>query len=573
MIRGWHLATLALMVLIALLVFGTFFRTQIELWVTRNDTTSVQAFYAAEAGLQKYKAALFQQYIWLEQQGNAPEGPGCYTQLFDGIDLDRDGILTKYTDNQIVLAEGENVLDANGVPIGSYTVKLIRDSHNGQIFTLVSQGTSRGARATVQATFHISANVPGIFAGSGQGTRWLNGSATIRGGIYIEGNPLNPEQYVIQSNGNFKLLNDYNLNPDTYSGISDRVEQSYRQVNDLCASLRVRYGKISVGGSTQIGTPDNKVKGVFVGRGMRDIEGQNDVCEKTKGVCAEAIGPFDIANPPPFPTLDSKLNSDACRSYTSWRSCLQSKATLRIQRVGGSLTIPHPPNPLLPPTCLTDLNSVLNPTSNTLTLGSKAVDCAFPPANPSGGFRYTYSGGQGTLEIFGDVVLEGLNLVIGGSDKGNQKGNQSISVNYKAKSPDGKKSATLAVLAVNGQGGNMDLNGNLLPDPDPNYGLYPNHVLGLVVEKNLYQRGQYVMAPVYAGTFRIVKQNVLLGSVITNVFCTTSAGDRFECESEEQKGAGQSPEVVHIRIPRANQPVLIPDLRIPTFQVLSYERR
>ena len=42
-------ATLALMVVIALLVFGTFFTTQIELWTTRNDTTSVQAFYAAEA--------------------------------------------------------------------------------------------------------------------------------------------------------------------------------------------------------------------------------------------------------------------------------------------------------------------------------------------------------------------------------------------------------------------------------------------------------------------------------------------------------------------------------------------
>ena len=34
-------ATLALMVVIALLVFGTFFTTQIELWTTRNDTTSV----------------------------------------------------------------------------------------------------------------------------------------------------------------------------------------------------------------------------------------------------------------------------------------------------------------------------------------------------------------------------------------------------------------------------------------------------------------------------------------------------------------------------------------------------
>ncbi len=60
--------TLSLLLLIALLVFGTFFTTQLELWITRNDTSSVQAFYAAEAGLQKYKAALFQQYA----PGEAP---------------------------------------------------------------------------------------------------------------------------------------------------------------------------------------------------------------------------------------------------------------------------------------------------------------------------------------------------------------------------------------------------------------------------------------------------------------------------------------------------------------------
>ncbi|MDN8756813.1 hypothetical protein Q0L86_14925, partial [Staphylococcus aureus] len=77
----------------------------------------------------------------------------------------------------------------------------------------------------------------------------------------------------------------------TYSGIADRVERSYQRVNDLCASLRVQYGKISVGGSTQIGEPDNTVKGVFVGRGAQDITVNNvDVCP---GVCTEAMGPFD----------------------------------------------------------------------------------------------------------------------------------------------------------------------------------------------------------------------------------------------------------------------------------------
>lgn len=138
---------------------------------------------------------------------------------------------------------------------------------------------------------------------------------------------------------------------------------------------------------------------------------------------------------------------------------------------------------------------------------------------------------------------------------------------YRAQSGSAR-SATLAVLKLGGNGGNLDVNANLLPDAT--FGPFPSHALGLVVEGDLYQRGQYVMAPVYAGgTFRVVKDNVLFGSVISNQFCTTSAGNQANCN------AGQKAEVVYIRIPKENRPVLLPSLRggKPVFQVLSYERR
>lgn len=182
--------------------------------------------------------------------------------------------------------------DAFGNPVGRYRVVLYKDAQDGQLFTLVSQGTSSSAKATVQATFRISNTgylEQAIFAGTGQANKWLNGGATIRGGVYVVGSPGNPDQTVIDANGNFALYNWYDLN--TYSGITDRVESPYRQVQDLCASLRVQYGKIAVGGSTQIGEPNNRVKGVFVGRGAQDITGQNvDVCQNNKGVCTEAMG-------------------------------------------------------------------------------------------------------------------------------------------------------------------------------------------------------------------------------------------------------------------------------------------
>ncbi|WP_038056246.1 pilus assembly PilX N-terminal domain-containing protein [Thermus amyloliquefaciens] len=548
-------ATLALMVLISLLVFGTFFRTQIELWVTRNDTTSVQAFYAAEAGLQKYKAALFQYYIWREEEIRRGGGAGCYSSLVEGIDLGRSGTLIRFTNNQLVLADGESVLDADGRPIGSYTVTLIKDAQDGQLFTLVSQGRSSGARATVQATFRLSNTdylEQAIFAGTGQSNKWLNGSATIRGGIYIVGDRNKPDDYVISGTGDFSLYNDYNLyDTQEYGNIASWVEESYRKVDDLCASLRVQYGKVSVGGSVTIGKPGNKVKGVFVGRGSQDITGQNvDVCQNNKGVCTETMGPFDLSDPPPFPTLDAKLDSEACGAYPTWRQCLQAKAALRIQRIGNTVTLLQPLEATLNPSCLAAM------TSGTLTLSTNGLDCTFTRLDGTrGGFRYTYAGGQGVLELYGDVVLEGLNVVF---DKPTE---------YKASSG-GKRSATLAVLAKNGQGGNLNLNGNLLPNTS--HGLFPSHTLGLVAEGNIYQRGQYVMAPVYAGrTFRVVKDNVLFGSVISNEFCTTSAGNQTSCN------AGQKAEVVYIRIPQENRPVLLPSLKggKPVFQVLSYERR
>jgi hypothetical protein len=336
-------ATLSLLVLIAILVFGTFFTTQLELWITRNDTTSVQAFYAAEAGVQKYKAALFQQYVWQERNGSVPQTGGstvCYSVFLEGIDWNRNGTLDsdeRFVSNTMTLATDEPVVDAQGRPVGRYTVELVR-TNNPRIYTLISRGESGGARARVQATVLLETPSPlnvAIFAGSGQANRWLNGGATVRGGIYVVGDPNNPDQEVISSNGNFSLLNRYDLtNTRDYGSLGNFVTEANRRANDLCASLRVQYGKISVGGSTQIGEPDNKVKGVFVGRGLQDITGNAvDVCTRTRGVCTEAIGGFDLSDPPAFPTLDGP---GGCGAGRSWRTCLREEAASGLRIVRGS---------------------------------------------------------------------------------------------------------------------------------------------------------------------------------------------------------------------------------------------
>lgn len=557
-------ATLSLLVLITLLVFGTFFTTQLELWITRNDTTSVQAFYAAEAGQQKYKSALFQQYVWQERTGGTSQAGGstvCYSSFASGIDWNRNGTLETseaFAGNTMTLAQNENVLDAYGRPIGRYTVTLVR-SNTPRVYTLVSRGESGGARAQVQATFLLETPSPlnvAIFAGSGQANRWLNGGATIRGGIYIVGDPSRPNEEVISSNGNFSLLNSYDLTSTRdYGSLADFVTEANRRANDLCASLRVQHGKIKLGGSTQVGEPNNRVKGVFVGRGLQDIEADTYVdipCPSNKGVCTEAVGGFDLSDPPAFPTLDGP---GGCGAGKSWRTCLREEAAGSLRIVQGSplpsISWPLLATPLTPPaSCVTAFNRA------TVQLDNQTVDCSYTlPSGVKGGFKYT-SGRPANLEVYGTVALEGFNLTL------------EQEVRYVAQTG-GAKNATLAVLSRGGQGGDLNINDKLLPSSTQ--GLFPEHVLGLVAERNVYQRGQYAMAPIYAGgTFRIVKQNVLVGSVVSKEFCTTSAKDQTDCK------AGQSAEVVFVNTGTNKPKALQFADRVAgryAFLVLSYERR
>jgi hypothetical protein len=189
-------------------------------------------------------------------------------------------------------------------------------------------------------------------------------------------------------------------------------------------------------------------------------------------------------------------------------------------------------------------------------LDGQTVDCSYTLlSGAKGGFKYT-PGNPATLEVYGTVLLEGFDLVLNRDTR------------YVA-STGSAQNASLAVLAYGGQGGNLYINGTLLPNPTQ--GLFPQHVLGLVAEKDVYQRGQYVTAPVYAGgTFRIVKQNVLVGSVVSNEFCTTSAGNQTSCN------AGQSAEVVFVNT-GANKPKALKFADQVAgryaFLVLSYERR
>jgi hypothetical protein len=179
------------------------------------------------------------------------------------------------------------------------------------------------------------------------------------------------------------------------------------------------------------------------------------------------------------------------------------------------------------------------------------VDCRYSLNGKTGGFRYI-GGNPGTLEIYGTLHTSGINVKF------------SNAVNYRAFDFTDPTERNASIFV---EGGSITLNGDLLPDASS--ATFPNQVLGLLAQNNIEQLTNYAMGIFYAGSrFRTQRGQRTLGTVVSNEFCTTSAGG-------SQCNAGQKAEVTYIPT-MGNIPVAarIPeDTIIASFKVMSYERR
>ena len=592
--QGIALVTaLAILVVVGILVAGSFITTQLELGITRNDATSVQARYVAEAGLEKYKAALFQNYRYIEDILNDstanPSRTACFNRMANGLDWNRDGTVElTWSNNRIQLANQGPVYNADqSRVIGTYDIFLYRDPNTPK----EARGNSNRARATLRATVELNNTgvlEQAIFSGEGQANKFINGGTTIRGGIYVVGDPNNSTATVFNSNGNFSQLNDYDLtNNSRYDQMVYRVSSANRVADELCSTLRVEDGRVELNGSVKLGDPDNKLLGVHIGHDVsQDLIINTTLldCTATKGVCTDdGPDPFDIdrAIAPDFPTLDSVPNSTEGCSLSSWRACIHRDAGtsgITVQYNNGSPIVTLPSNASggsFPSSCETML------TSRTLLFEDTDIDCT---ANATTGERYgfTYThGSPGSITVYGNVDFQGYNLQF----------NRDVEYYAKTYKTDGSTVLNATITAesdnppANGDntyGGDIDLNADMLTGTT-GYDYYPNHVLAFVAENDVFQGGSQVMAPIYAGgTYRIVSDNTLIGSVVSNYFCTTGAGGSTNQQkknnsktSSDKCNAGQNSEVVYVNTGN-NKPAIMRYLQfagLPVFRVMSTEMR
>ncbi|WP_027480943.1 hypothetical protein [Deinococcus pimensis] len=571
------ITTLAVVVVVALLVFGAMFTTQIERANARNDLTTTQAEYIARAGLQKYKTATFQAFnFYLANPalyaGITSRYAQCGNLLAAGLDLDRDGTTDGPGDLRDNGSRTEVLRDVSSV-LGQYTVSY---HVNGATILLRSVGSTPGAfggKATVQTVVQgqnagVFSNA--LFAGGGATNRYVNGGANIWGSVYIQGDPAQPTQNVVQSNGNFTMKNHYtNAQLASVTGLSSSQLASYLKLEateqkDLCARLRVAYGRVELGGSSLIGeatAPDGfqgRVQSLNVGTGVNSVTTSGSAT-----VNAQApTGAFDLSQPINFPVLDADGSGRTyCKSdpTRTWRQCLQSDAESRgmvIDVTGSTVSmLPASVNFSCTPG---RLSSVISGTPPTLTFGTSSISCTSP--DRTRGFTYSYNSGtkQGTLTIAGILDLRGLNVYM----------QEDMVVRYQGKS-------TLLVERKNGVGGNVTVDGNVLPGGGGR--TFPDaDVLGVLAENDLLFTGdnqnglptsqQIAVGLFYAGNQTTVAQGGrVLGNITTGTFCTSS-----NCN------AGQSAQIIQVPGLEYNLPPGFDNLRsdtLATYRVLSYERR
>lgn len=567
--QGIALVTaLAILAIVSLLVAGTVFTTQIQSWTTRNDTTSTQAYYIAHAGLEKYKTIAFQTfgfYLRHLQDYGSQLGTSaiCGNLLASGLDLNRD-----YT---ISSADGDLM---NGTSItepyagGSYTVTFNVDGPN---VVLTSVGTIHGAKSTVQVVFEphdagLFSNA--LFAGSGISSKFINGGAQVWGSVYVQGpTPTSGGTVptVLSSNGNFSMHNFYDTsellnllgNRFTTTQLQAMVGATATDQQNLCARLRVAYGQVDAGGSTTLGdssAPSGykaNLAGLNVTNGASDINVSGSTSIYADNYPNGNLS-YDLNQTMQLPTF----SGTQCTSGGTWGACLQNQST--------KLTATPSNNP---GNCdLSTIASSSDPT--TLVFGTTPITCLTSSTNstPVQGFSYTQdASGNWNLEVYGLVNFVGYNLHFA----------RNVAVRYKGK-------ATIMASTSSGAGGNITVDGDILPSTDqicdptcrtPNF---PNdEVLGMIAQNDLTFTGanqsslssgtQTAVGLFYAGhQASIEKGGVVMGSVLADGIATSSGN------------AGQTSKI--LQVPGLEYNLApgftdIPNALHAAFYVYSYERR
>ncbi len=260
-----------------------------------NRIAAARAFWLAEAGLERGKRLLINEFSLSGTWVGLDEISGY--EIENGPDND----------------EFYSFIPPEELGNGTYEVSLrnIPDGTGGSVSYLItvrSTGESGGVRRTVESEIEAVDFAPGessIF-GAGAAGNPLTGNVILCGSIYVGGEGYGEDDVVLVIGGNARILNHYeNIGNTNYikNHIPEPPTVLYNgvPVKTLRSNVWVRRGKVEMSGTGRIGaegTPDGfrgKVDGVYLPRGEDDLVNERHI-NSVRG-----IGRSTLYDPIEFP--------------------------------------------------------------------------------------------------------------------------------------------------------------------------------------------------------------------------------------------------------------------------------
>jgi hypothetical protein len=311
--NGSALLISLLIMLMLTLVFAAAVTTSVtDMDIAKNQKEKTLAFYTAEAGLQLALGVL---------RSNFNE-------------LNNDTL--------------ENLINTSPVVgDGNFTVSITGTS---PYKTITSIGGNRDGEATLEVTvrrrrtpFCIWDNI--IFAGIGEGLGGgiISGNASIHGSVHILGEDQGPDDVVMDVCGDGNVYNNYTgINATLSSRLPslDTTTFNGEVVGTLGAELRVRRGRVDVGGSSNVGFPNvpagsprvkETLDGTFVTDGFGGNQGESSVYSDNG--TGEGYDLGDMLNMPSL--YDSYTDPNTGITYPTYMNYLANNALV----ISGDLTL------------------------------------------------------------------------------------------------------------------------------------------------------------------------------------------------------------------------------------------
>lgn len=279
---------------------------------------------------------------------------------------------------------------------GTYTISLVA-TLAGNEWTIKSVGSYEESTRAIQVDVKvemISIWGNGVFGGSGASGKAINGNVDFRGSVHILGEELGDDGIALSMSGSAKIGNNYDGIASIFNGKYPALPTTTVngiEVDTLNTTLRVKKGKVFLGGSAKVGDPNNDgntyketVDGVYVNG---EITGTEKIFSDNGTENDYDLGNLNIK----FPKLaDAYTDPVTGVEYVTYKAYLEAEGSaFPINEISSAVGIFYYSGVSTngktnwiswnPTTMILEVHGVIiiNSTTSTLTIGKNAGNTIF----------------------------------------------------------------------------------------------------------------------------------------------------------------------------------------------------